>query len=629
MDNQDLDINKEKEDIETLEDEEPENLNEEPNEVENTDNSNNVEQPAEPESDLEQEYSNQNRFRRNQQYHDRQYYKDQIAESEKKIDEAKIKRDEAQKEKGRDWKKNDPNDKGPVKSDGSNTHIKNSKDKREDRKNLRQANKEVRQAKRDSRRAKLDRLRNAADAVAHPVDHAENYVKNKLKNRLLSPFTKARDALKSGAKKVGQTIAASIKSGGLLKSKVIIIGAGALLAILAIVLIFFVVAGADDEKGSGGSYKYKVNGQEISNVNVKIMNSSNTEISSVPIEKYAMGVAINALGPDAITNNRESLKAAIVIARSAVLNSEDVTSGSVQFKNDEMVYWEYTQDLYKLVTDDGTNYSPEVTAETPNAELVYNALTEDQIAAFIKLADEVGGVYITGDSLSGIVLDHTTVESIKSKEASGIDDYNDILAAQYPDATVGTGEFVGYTFSGEAGEYSTWKQGDERWGSISLGTNSGTTMAEIGCYVTSNAIAIAYLNATTTLPEFNPGTFATELKRLKTFGSGGGLDNYANVSKVVPGLTKERIYTSNLSNSERIKRVKEDAEQGYAIIMQVKCNGYNMPGCTSGTHFVVLDPITSSANKWEDLAIWNPSGKKTWAQYNRALAYYDRLIVAK
>ena len=630
MDNQDLDINKEKEDIETLEDEEIEGLDEEItdnngdvsfDDVEEEyddqyDNSNKKDNDKKEESKdknsskEEPDYTKsnyQNRFNREQKNGQFAVINEFPTQSNK-VEKAKAEVERAQRERDNKYKLDDSAPNGE-----KNYKRKNRQDRINDRNNLREANKSLRTAQSDNFRSRIGKIR---DSLFKP------------KPNIKSPKQK-RTSLGSLS---GQLLKTKSKVFSFIaKKKIALLLAASMLAVFAIVLLFFVVSEAKDSSGGGGSYRYNVDGVEINNVDIKIMGSENNVLDATALEQYARGVALYALGPDSIDNNPEALKTAIVIARSRILNDPDAKSGTIEIYNDgEMNYWNYKNDFYKLENDDGVLYSPEVTAETPNAELVYKALTEEQIEQLIRLSDTVGGVYITGDSVDNIVLDESTIQSIitKSKDSSYAD-YNDIIAAQYPDATVNNGEFVGYTFSGEAGEYSTWKQGDKRWGSISLGTNSGTTMAEIGCYVTSNAIAIAYLNATTTLPEFNPGTFATELKRLKTFGSGGGLDNYANVSKVVPGLTKERIYTSNLSNSERIKKVKEDAEKGYAIIMQVKCNGYNMPGCTSGTHFVVLDPITSSANKWEDLAIWNPSGKKTWAQYNRALAYYDRLIVAK
>ena len=625
-------MNNQDEEIESLYDDEPEEMDEASEAPESANEGiEEVGDVSEPDSS----YNPQNSFRRNQEYHDRNYYKDRVAESEKKLDEAKIKRNDAKSEQQRSWKKNDPNDKGPVKSDGSNTHEKTRKEKRQDKKDVRQANRDVRQAKRDNRRAKFDKLRNTADTIAHPADHAKNYLQNKIKNKMMSPLNKAKGAAKEGVKKVGKAIASKMKLGpGLLKSKVVLLVIGVILGIFAISIIFVVTGDASNSKnGSNGSYSYNIDGQEVKNVSVKVMNSSNSVVETVSMEQYAKGVALNALGVEALDSNPEALKAAIVIARSSILDNSDVTSGTVEMNNtSDLVYWDYTNDLYKLETENGVDYSPEITAETPNAELVYKALTPEQIEKYNMIADDVGGVYITGESAKGVVLDSTTISSIKSKETDDkLNDYSDIIASQYPDATINTGEFVGYTFSGEAGDYANWKQVDEQWGNIQLGNGSGTTMAKIGCYVTSYAIAIAYLEAPTTIDDFNPGTFATELKKNGAFGSGGGFNNFNAATKIVPGLKKERISASGLTMSEKIAKVRKDAESGYAIIMQVKCsNYYANGGCGSGdTHFVVLDPMTSAANDWSTLSIWNPSGKKTWAQYGNVLPYYDRVWVAK
>ena len=65
--------------------------------------------------------------------------------------------------------------------------------------------------------------------------------------------------------------------------------------------------------------------------------------------------------------------------------------------------------------------------------------------------------------------------------------------------------------SAESGEALSWKQYcPAAWCNVPLG-NSGATIGGYGCFITSIAIQIARSGATTTLSEFNPGTFVRKL----------------------------------------------------------------------------------------------------------------------
>ena len=652
--------NNQDEDIESLYDDEPEELDETPETPEEgMEDAGGVSEPS-------QSFNPQNNFRRNQEYHNRNYYKDRVNETQDKRDDAQQRRNETKqqrqqaKDSYKDAKKGNKSDEG---------YKDNKKAAKNEYKNAKKEDKAARQdyrdAKRANRQAKFDKFANDANTMMHPGEALKNKAKDKLdqinpvnmakkkaeqikdkaKDKVKDGAKKAGKAAKDGAKKAGKAVGKAAKEGGKkvaqgvakLLAKIppqvwAVIG-GILLAVILIAVIATIISAViSNDNNKGGDYSYEVNGVEIGNVNVQIMDSAGNVVSTMDMEEYAKGLALGSMKFDQIATHPNSFKTAVVIARSSILLNADASSGVIKVNN-TVPYWDYKQDFYKVVDENGvTTYVSSDTNPGAGAELIHKKLTEEEIKQIDELIKSIGGLYITGDSLSGLELDESTINSLISKEESGeISDYNDIIASQYPDATINTGNYVTHTFSGEAGEYANWKQGDAKWGDIWLGNNSGTTMRAIGCYVTSYAIAIAYLDAPTTLTDFNPGTFATELKKNGAFGSGGGFNNFNAAVKIVPGLKKERIFTSGLTKAEKISKVRAEVEKGYAVIMQVKCANYYTNGgnCSGSTHFVVVDPMGSSASGWSTLAIWNPSGQKTWDQYNNVMPYYDRVWVAK
>ena len=85
---------------------------------------------------------------------------------------------------------------------------------------------------------------------------------------------------------------------------------------------------------------------------------------------------------------------------------------------------------------------------------------------------------------------------------------------------------------------TNWKQCDSAWGNIKLGSVDGTSLCEIGCYVTSIAILISQSGASTTLGDsFNPGTFAQYLISHNAFSAGGALNSLTSVYSLVSGFS--------------------------------------------------------------------------------------------
>ena len=107
--------------------------------------------------------------------------------------------------------------------------------------------------------------------------------------------------------------------------------------------------------------------------------------------------------------------------------------------------------------------------------------------------------------------------------------------------------------SAESGEALSWKQYcPAAWCNVPLG-NSGATIGGYGCFITSIAIQIARSGATTTLSEFNPGTFVRKLNEYGSFDGSGSFIGAANISKIVPTFSEKISWSFSYW-----KRTKQD-----------------------------------------------------------------------
>lgn len=153
--------------------------------------------------------------------------------------------------------------------------------------------------------------------------------------------------------------------------------------------------------------------------------------------------------------------------------------------------------------------------------------------------------------------------------------------------------------SAESGEALSWKQYcPAAWCNVPLG-NSGATIGGYGCFITSIAIQIARSGATTTLSEFNPGTFVRKLNEYGSFDGSGSFIGAANISKIVPTFS-EKYHGVSLTGSaqNKINIIKEYLDQGLYPIMRVKT--------TNGQHWVAVVGVTNN-----DVIMADPGSEKT------------------
>lgn len=138
-------------------------------------------------------------------------------------------------------------------------------------------------------------------------------------------------------------------------------------------------------------------------------------------------------------------------------------------------------------------------------------------------------------------------------------------------------------YYGNSGDWSTWKQGDSRWGSLIIGDK---TIKRIGCLMTSVAIQIARSGVYTTLgSNFDPGTFMQEHKKNGGFtycGSGTSKNCFVwDVTDVAPNF-KYKGTISYTSKSNFINQLIDYQNQGYYIIINIH---------HPGEHHVALDHV--------------------------------------
>lgn len=143
----------------------------------------------------------------------------------------------AQEEKGNKWKKKDPKDKGPIKSDGSNTVLKSRRDKLKDNVN-------VLKAKNAKFQNKVDNVTSGINDVFHPLQAIKRKGKGFAKKKIKDIGKDIANGIKKGLKWLWNLI----KTNKIVMLIVIFI---ALFLFILLIMFFFTAAGG----GEGGNNK--------------------------------------------------------------------------------------------------------------------------------------------------------------------------------------------------------------------------------------------------------------------------------------------------------------------------------------------------------------------------------------
>ncbi len=579
------------------------------------------------------------------------YYKDKDKENKTNLEEAEKKRNEAREKREQTNQKK--KDLATKKGEDKDSYKAAKKEDKTAKKEAKQANREYKDAKRNIRNNKIDNLKNKAYQITNPGEalkaRAKNYAKDKVKNAA----HKAGDAAKEGAKKVAKKTGEVAKKGAQKAGQAIAKGTQAAVskivsfiasnpyvaliigAVLLVVLIVFLVvigiAGYDEGvTGSGitsAKVSYNINGID-SDTTVQIVKVNETDgsldvINTIPFEKYVAGVALYEMGEDYST---EAMKAHIITVRTNLLTMTqtedglgiDTTNNVIKVKNDDSnhIYWDYETDLYygEDINNPGNFiYSPEYQPVSDEEIPLKTALSDENKRKYESVVSSVMGMYLVDENgnVISVNYDQTTLDNIENQAimnagtANG--SYAPLLLQNYSSVSeIKTAEKVEMIYYGEVGEFSTWKQKTKLgapWGNVKIGTTA--TIDDVGCLITSISMQIAYSGVDTgNITNFNPGTFATELKSQGCLSSGGAINSYSCINKVVPNFKYiGRIYLSG-NNETRYQKIKEYAEKGYFIVMEVrKHNG--------GQHWVSLDVQNSVYANWKDVYMWDPASTKT------------------
>ncbi|MDO5002952.1 MAG: SpoIID/LytB domain-containing protein [bacterium] len=423
-------------------------------------------------------------------------------------------------------------------------------------------------------------------------------------------------------------------------TKMFIILIGFFLFIIMLGVMFIIIQLSSEKSGNNvsivgsGSCNYRTNGFSvegkkhnreinITNLKVRLMNCNGSGAVEgeelVDFEKYILGVVYQENGG----GSDEGIKTEAVAARSFALARPAAMGNAAGIKlSEENGQWilqlrACTYDQAYCDPDKGcwsTTKGGESGGTMHSGQSSSAIWSRPPLPADSKIRTLVestkGQVVVTSDNY----IIHTTYKSGAQTawNASNLD-YKQILLQHY--ASMGAADILQMECSSEStdgsgsattGQFTTWKQYDPTWGSVPIG-NSGKTIQNIGCTVTSVAMLVAKSGVSVNISNFNPGTFVQALNNNGGFTPGGAL-NWANVTKIAPSFVYlGQTNVSNLSRDEKLAKLKTLVDSGYYVIAEVKGR--------TGQHWVAVDNISG-----DRINMFDPGSSSTdmWGEYNWA-----------
>ena len=350
----------------------------------------------------------------------------------------------------------------------------------------------------------------------------------------------------------------------------------------------------------------------------------------VPFEKYILGVAYAEIDPD---SPAEAIKAQMVAARSFIL-ARHVDMGEWRTLREENGKWvlqaaSCTLDQVYCDPDKGCSSNDGQWGQV-HSGLSYgtnyqkNPLSEDSpLRAYAK---ETSGEVLVNDEgyiiYSGFNSDETNL--FVNLANQGLN-YKQILLQVYNQGDRASGASrikkasCGNTSAGcgqvSSGEYVNWKQNEGPWINTPMG-NSGFTIKDIGCLVTSVSMLIAKSGVETTIADFNPGTFVQFLNTHGGIGAGG---NYMwnTATLAAPRFHYQgQIYVLGKSRQEKLEILKSLlSDPNVYVTAEVKGN--------TGQHWVAVDAILGDSIAMMDPGLHQTDMWATHPWYNTStFAYY-------
>ncbi len=352
--------------------------------------------------------------------------------------------------------------------------------------------------------------------------------------------------------------------------------------------------------------------------------------SLVPFEKYVLGVAYQEIGPDAPA---EAIKAQMIAARSYIL-ARHADMGGWRTLKEESGRWviqvaSCTQDQVYCDPDQGCSSNDGQWGQIHSGQAHNTGFSRAAMAENSPLrtyASQTSGEVLINQSGYIVYTGYLQNEQNQfiSLAKKGFN-YKQILLQVYNQGNrnYGASDILRTTCNssgsascgGAVGDFINWKQKGETWSNTPMG-NSGRTIGNIGCLVTSVAIQIARSGVPVNVSDFNPGTFVEQLN------ANGGFDGYGNftwaaASRVAPSFQyQDKIYVAGMSREQKLATITDLVNQPNTyVVAEVKGN--------TGQHWVAINSVNGNS-----VTMMDPGSSATdlWSEYNWAntstLAYY-------
>lgn len=153
-----------------------------------------------------------------------------------------------------------------------------------------------------------------------------------------------------------------------------------------------------------------------------------------------------------------------------------------------------------------------------------------------------------------------------------------------------------FSYAGDS-SYKEWKQGDQRWGSLSVGNNG--TMSSWGCKITALAILMVHSGAEPDdVSQFNPGILRNRYNNAgyiactDTIATDGNLSASATTKSFSPDFyLSEKVNVIPTPFEDIYDIIETKLSEGYYIEVRVNYNGHSVAVdyCSNGTVYI-MDP---------------------------------------
>lgn len=358
--------------------------------------------------------------------------------------------------------------------------------------------------------------------------------------------------------------------------------------------------GGFENKGSNGSCSsscsYNINGEEINEIKVRLINGKYSDSPGEPIEgeelvsfeKYILGVVYGEVGSGA---SDEVIKAQAIAARSYALTRGDAMNGAmgiglhnedgewiltIRNSTEDQVYCDPDRGCSKIGDENSTVYSD------PDKYNKYKGpLSADE--RIRSVVNEVAGKVVLDNNGNIVYTPYTSTNQNEwSKLAEEGNDYSVILKESYATFTSIDEGNCSALCSSAVGPYTEWKQ--YNWPDVYMNSLS---IKQAGCLTVSVCMQVARSGVETPLgADFNPGTFVDEYRKYLYSGE----DNWvwSGITNVIPSFKYDSSYQITgmqyLSDAEQRDKLIEGINKGCYYVVEVK--SYH-----SGQHWVAIDTV--------------------------------------